>query len=241
MRPMMRHRPRLFQPAGDAVMQIRPFAFSLPGVLLILSASWGQGMAGDPSPKVYLSLNSLYGMAVDRKHVRDFGAAWETPVGRGFTAVARSHYLRVEQPEDFGELDERKDNVYANTFPSTYRIWGFQGALRRYPWEWMPGFFSEALLGYKYIRGADPLPSKGWSMDGFTSGPGVGAFTNQAFEAAVGFGYLWEAKRMRVALGFAFGPEFLFRESILADGTTQSSGEILDLLRFNQLEAGFAF
>lgn len=222
-------------------MQTRPFAFSLPGAVMILAAAWGPGMAGAEPPKVYLSLNSLYGMAADRKHVRDFGAAWEAPVGGGFTAVARMRYLRVVQPDGYGEVAERKDNIYANAFPSTYRIWGFQSALRRHPWEWMPGFFSEALLGYKYIRGADPRPSAGWSMDGIASGPGVGGFTNQSFEAAVGFGYLWEMKRMRVALGFAFGPEFLFRESILADGTRQSSGEILDLLRFNQFEAGFAF
>jgi hypothetical protein len=105
----------------------------------------------------------------------------------------------------------------------------------------MPGFFSEALLGYKYIRGSNPEPSHWWSMHGIAVGPDVADFANHAFEAAVGFGYLWEVKRMRVALGFAFGPEFLFRESTLADGSRQSSGDILDLLRFNQFEAGFAF
>ena len=221
-------------------MQTQPFAFSLPGALAFLAAAWGHGTAGAESPKLYLGLNSLYGMAADRKHVRDFGAALEAPVGGGFTAVARTRYLRVEQA-GYEHEDERKDNVYANTFPSTYRVWGFQGALRRHPWEWMPGFFSEALLGYKYIRGANPQPFPGWSMDGNTIGPDVGAFTNHAIEAAGGFGYLWEVKRMRVALGFAFGPELLFRESTLADGLRQSSGEILDLLRFNHLEAGFAF
>jgi hypothetical protein len=227
------------QPSARPYYRIASAVFSLPWARLILMAAYGYGMAGAESPKLYLSLNSLYGMAADRHHVRDFGAAWEAPVGGGFTAVARSRYLRVEQRES-GEV-ERKDNVYANTFPSTYRIWGFQGALRRHPLEWMPGFFSEALLGYKYIHGANPEATPGWSMDGFTIGPGVGAYSNHAFEAALGFGYLWEVKRMRFALGFAFGPEFLYRESALADGSRQSSGEILDLLRFNQFEAGFAF
>lgn len=222
-------------------MQTRSFIRSSTPTLLLVAAAWGPGTAGAEPPKVYLSLNSLYGMAADRKHVRDFGAAWEAPVGGGFTAVARTRFLRVEQPDDHGKETERKDNVYANTFPSTYRIWGFQGALRRHPWEWMPGFFSEALLGYKHIRGTDPHPTIGWSMDGITGGPRVGSFTNHAFEAAVGFGYSWEVKRMRVALGFAFGPEFLLRQSTLADGSRRSSGDVLELLRFNQLEAGFAF
>lgn len=222
-------------------MQTRRSTSTLPSALTILAIACGPGTAGADAPKVYLSLNSLYGMAADRKHVRDFGAAWEAPLGGGYTAVARTRFLRVEQPDDPGKETERKDNVYANTFPSTYRIWGFQGALRRHPWEWMPGFFSEALLGYKYIRGGDPHPYPGWSVDGLTGEPGVGAFANHAFEAAVGFGYAWEVKRMRVALGFAFGPEFLYRRSTLADGSRRASGDVLDLLRFNQFEAGFAF
>ena len=222
-------------------MQTKPFTRSLPLALAILFAALGLGMAGAESPKLYLSLNSLYGMAADRQHIRDFGAAYEAPLGGGFTAVARARFLRVEQPDDYAKENERKDNVYANTYPSTYRVWGFQGALRLHPWEWMPGFFSEALLGYKQIRGTDPHPTPAWSMDGITGGPGVADFTNHAFEAAMGFGYSWEVKRMRLALGFAFGPEFLFRRSTLADGSRQSSGDVMDLLRFNQFEAGFAF
>jgi hypothetical protein len=163
-------------------------------------------------------------MAADRQHIRDFSAAFEMPVGRGVSAVARGRYLRVKQ--DQHDENERRDNVYATTFPSRYRLLGFQSALRMRPWDWMEGFFSEALFGYKNIRGVD--------LD-------AASFDNHAFEAAVGFGYIWEAKRMRFALGFAFGPEFLFRNNTFADGSRQSSGEILDLLRFNQFEVGYAF
>jgi hypothetical protein len=189
--------------------------------------------------QAYFSLNSLYGMAADRQHIRDFGAAFEMPMGRGVSAVARGRYLRVKQ-EPWNET-ERRDNVYADMFPSRYQIAGVQAALRLRPWEWMEGFFSEALLGYKQIRGGDPEPRPVPSFEGYTGAPGVASFTNHAFEAALGFGYMWEMKRMRVALGFAFGPEFLVRNDKLTDGSSRSTGEILDLLRFNQFEVGYAF
>ena len=196
-------------------------------------------MARGETSQLYLSINSLYGTADDRKHIQDFGAAWEAPVADGLTAVARGRYLWVKQQE--WHEDERKDNVYANGFPATYTVLGFQAALRLRPWEWMPGFFTEALLGYKSIIGRFPEASLGWSMDQWDAGPDADAFANHALETAVGFGYLWEWKRLRGALGFAFGPEFLFRDSEYADGTRASSFEVLDLLRFNQLEIGYAF
>jgi hypothetical protein len=210
------------------------YALAIPTLLLIPSAR-----AGDETSQVYLSLNSLYGTAQDRQHIKDFGAAWEMPVGRNFTAVARARYLWVKQ-DDWDE-EERKDNVYANGFPATYTIIGFQAALRRHPWEWMPGFFAEALLGYKQILGAYPDAAQAMAMDGWSRGPDTQSFANHALETAVGFGYLWEMRRLRVALGFAFGPEFLFRNSVLADGARESSSEVLDLLHFNQLEIGYAF
>jgi hypothetical protein len=196
------------------------------------------GAAAAESPQVYYSLNSLYGMASDRRHIMDVGAAWEMPAGKGFTAVTRARYLRVKQ-EVYAE-DERKDNIYANTFPSTYRVLGIQTALRLHPWEWMPGFFSEALLGYKNITGGDWEPAPGEYFDE-SFGDGIVSYENHALETAIGFGYLWEMKRMRFALGFAFGPEFLFRDSRLESGDRRTSVEVLDLLRFNQFEIGLAF
>ena len=196
-------------------------------------------MARGETSQLYLSLNSLYGTADDRKHIQDYGAAWETPVAEGLTAVARGRYLWVKQKE--WHEDERKDNVYANGFPATYTVLGFQAALRLRPWEWMPGFFTEALLGYKHIDGR--FPEASWNLFEPVGGGNAeaDAFANHALETAVGFGYLWEWKRLRGALGFAFGPEFLFRNSAYADGTRTSSSEVLDLLRFNQLEIGCAF
>ncbi|MEO6094450.1 MAG: hypothetical protein ABIW76_01820 [Fibrobacteria bacterium] len=189
-------------------------------------------------PKVYCSLVSLYGTASDRRHIRDFGGAFEMPAGETWTAVARFRYLNVEQ-EEWNE-QERGDNVYANSFPSEYRVLGFQAALRRHPWEWMPGFFAEALLGYKRISGGATSAMETF-MDGPAFGSNVTTYTNHALETAIGFGYLWEMKRLRIALGYAFGPEFLFRNSRYNDGTTQASSELLELLRFNQLEVGYSF
>jgi hypothetical protein len=160
------------------------------------------------------------------------------PLGKTWTAVARFRYLNVEQ-EEWNER-ERADNVYANAFPSEYRVLGFQSALRRHPWEWMPGFFAEAVLGYKRITGSSQAAS-GTFMSGPAFGSSIASYTNHAFETAIGFGYLWEFQRLRIALGYAFGPEFLFRNSRYEDGTTRTSSEALELLRFNQLEAGFAF
>ncbi|GEM_PF-4386841 len=196
------------------------------------------GSALAESHKLYVSLNSLYGTASDGGHIRDFGAAWETPMAFDFTVVARFRYLSVKQ-EAWNEED-RNDNIYANTFPAAYRVLGFQASLRSHPWEWMPGFFSEALVGYKNITGGSSDASAGWAMDVFSMGPKMSSFTNHAFESAIGFGYQWELGRLRFDLGFAFGPEFLFRNSVYADGTRQSSDEVVDMLRFNQFEIGVA-
>jgi hypothetical protein len=227
-------------------MKTWPLMLNLLSTLLpvVSIMATGAAAATEPAyprverPQVYLSLNSLYGTASDRRHIRDFGGACEMPVGKTWTAVARFRYLNVEQ-EEWNER-ERADNVYANTFPSEYRVLGFQSALRRHPWEWMPGFFAEAVLGYKLITGGSEAES-GTFMSGPAFGSNVASYTNHAFETAIGFGYLWEFKRLRVALGYAFGPEFLFRNSRHEDGTTQASSEALELLRFNHLEAGFAF
>jgi hypothetical protein len=190
---------------------------------------------------IYYSLNSLYGSTFDHRHIRDVGAAWEQPLKGGYSAVARFRYLKVSQ--DAWNEDERDDNVYANIFPATYRLLSFQSALRRHPWEWMPGFFTEAMLGYKHIEGENRDASPGWAFDGFSGGTGTDteSFSNHAFETGVGFGYLWELKRMRFALGFVFGPELLVRNSVSVDGAKSTSSEIVDLLRFNQFEVGLAF
>ena len=195
------------------------------------------GCAMADSPNVWLSLNSLYGTAADQRHVRDLGAAWEQPLGKGFSLVNRFHYLKVRQDP----LAERKrsDNVYANSFPSRYRLLGFQAALRRHPWEWMPGFFCEALAGYKRIDGGYAEADGEESYFRWVSGEE--SFLNQGFEIAAGFGYLWEWKRMRLSLGFKFGPEWLFRSSVYGDGSRIAGMDVLEFLRFNDLEAGIAF
>lgn len=222
---------------------LRLLSSPLPALASIMMAT-AVGAAGEPPyprierPKAYCSLTSLYGTASDRRHIRDFSGAYEMPVGGSWTALARFRYLNVEQ-EEWNER-ERADNIYANTFPSEYRVLGFQAALRRHPWEWMPGFFAEAVLGYKRITGGAEAGT-GTYMNGPAFGSNAASYTNHAFETAIGFGYLWEVKRLRVALGYAFGPEFLFRNSVYTDGTTGGSSEVLELLRFNQLEIGYAF
>jgi hypothetical protein len=191
------------------------------------------------APGLSFSLPSLYGSVSDYKHIRDVGAAWEIPVRESASAILRIRYLRLEQDE--WPEDERGDNIYANVFPSTYRVLGFQTALRRYPWEWMPGFYSEALLGYKRITGkSHRYPSLAWFENGVPESE-IRSFANDAFEAALGFGYQWRLKRMRTTLGFAFGPELIYRSSRLAGGGREAAREFTDMLRFNQLEMGLAF
>jgi hypothetical protein len=206
----------------------------------VLGAATGHCSASAAeTPNVYYSLNSLYGTAFDHRHVRDAGAAWEMPLRRGYTAVTRFHYLQVEQ--DPWNEQERDDNVYANTFPATYRLLGFQAALRRHPWEWMPGFYAEAMMGYKKIDGENPDRSPGFGWGDIMPFSEMETFSNHAFETGIGFGYLWELKRMRFTLGFVFGPELLLRNSVSFDGKRASSSEIVDLLRFNQFEVGLGF
>ena len=57
----------------------------------------------------------------------------------------------------------------------------FQGALRRLPWEWVPGFHAEAVLGYKRIDGEARGSTKPRDF-AFSNGNGLEFFTNHAFE-----------------------------------------------------------
>lgn len=188
---------------------------------------------------VYADLRSAYGTALDRSHVLGYGAALEAPLGEGISAVARGRFLRVDQPA-WGE-EKRSEDAYTDAFPARYRVYGVQAALRAYPWEWLPGFFAEALLGYKRITGFIPNASPGWAADGWVSGPDIESFSNQAYEAAIGYGYRWSWGPMRASLGFAFGPEIVLRTSRFAGDGGRRATDVSDLLRFNALELGCAF
>lgn len=187
--------------------------------------------------QIYLDLRSAYRTALERPSVLGYGGTLEAPLKEGITAVARARYLRVDQ-RDWDE-EERGEDAYVDAFSAAYQVYAFQAALRIYPWEWLPGFFSEALMGYKRIISGTPAASPGWSE--WVTEPGVPSFENHAYEAALGYGYRWSWGPLRASLGFAFGPELVFRTSRLAGGDVRTVRDFSDLLRFNALEIGCGF
>jgi hypothetical protein len=221
------------------------FGFTLMACLLGLSGASAKAFPESeaPCPGVYLALNSLYSSVTEHRNIRDIGLAWEQPILGSLSIILRYRYLRLRQ--DAWNEKERNDNVYASTYPASYRISGFQAALRRYPWEWMPGFYAEALIGYKRISGRENDWSGGPSTghigpEGLYLGSEIAAFENDAYESAIGAGYQWKFKRLRITLGLAFGPELLIRNDRAFDGGRESSHDFTGLLRFNHLEAGIA-
>jgi hypothetical protein len=194
---------------------------------------------GYAGPAAYIDMPSVWNSAVDRGHTRAFGFGLEVPWGERYAAIARAHSLHVRQGP-YEELD-RADAFYASGNPQTFWMWGFQAAGRAYPWEWLPGFFAEAIGGYKGAVGRNPDASPGGGGE-VTRPAEVRSFKTQAYSVGAGFGYRWIWGPSRIALGFAFGPEWVFRKGKDADGgfrTQRDMGD--DLLRFNSLELGFAF
>jgi hypothetical protein len=215
-------------------MRVSAFAFAslLPAVALAhvpLSAA----------PAAYIDIPAIWNSAVDRSHTRAFGIGVEIPWCERYAAIARAHSLHVRQGpyEDF----DGAGAFYALGNPKTFWMWEFQASARTYPWEWLPGFFAEALGGYKWALGRNPDASSG-SGAGIHRPAEIRSFTTRAYAVGAGFGYRWIWGPSRLVLGFAFGPEWVFREGKDADGGLRPQRDMGDdLLRFNSLEAGFGF
>ncbi len=199
-----------------------------PLVLLLLAAGPSPAVAG---PQIYLDLGSVYRSYQKEAHASGWGAAVEHPWREKLAWVVRGRYLSVAQ-DQWRDANLAED-FYAEGYPASYRMAGAQASLRIYPWEWMPGFFAEGLLGGKRITGTMPGPgAMSYEPVGGELRYGYVSFTNYAVETAVGVGYRWSWSRLRIAAGLAFGPEFVFR----GEGGT----DYTDLLRFNALEIGCA-
>lgn len=197
-------------------------------------------------PEIYLSLNSLYGTAADFRHTADAGLTLEE-TAYGFSYLARLHYRQAREDHRYSG---DQDILIGDLDYADMRSFGFQTALRRHPFEWMPGFFTEALIGYENIRARSRYepwnPPEEWDMSlemYRNSIPyQVRSTQNHTVQTGAGFGYVWEFARARVSLGFVLGSEFLFRNSALATGKVERSHDMIgSLLRFNQLEMGYAF
>ena len=185
-------------------------------------------------PKFYFSLNSLYKTASDYRAHKEFGASIELA---GFPQYYSTARLEI--------WDDKRYALREKGF-------GLQTSLRRYPSAEIPGFFGEALLGYKLLEGANP--NAGPYHDcclgegGFEGGkPDAANYKNHYAEAGFGFGYRLNWSRVQFIASFIFGPQILFRNSTLWGGAEESAVELQPnelaggLLRFNQFEMGYAF
>jgi hypothetical protein len=191
------------------------------------------------APAAYIDLPAVWNSAVDRSHTRAFGVGLEIPWGERYAAIARARSLHVRLgPNE--ELD-RADAVYALGNPQTFWMWEFQAAGRTYPWEWLPGFFAEALGVYKWAMGRNPDATPGGGGEIHREAE-VRSFTTRAYLVGAGFGYRWIWGPTRIVLGFAFGPEWVLREGKAADGGFRSGRDMGDdFMRFNSLEFGIGF
>jgi hypothetical protein len=174
-------------------------------------------------PNLYYDVGSAYRTLHKVYHASAWGGAVEIPWGEKLSWVARARYLQVAQ--DPWQDANMAEDFYAEGYPARYRLAGAQASLRVFPWEWMPGFFAEGLLGGKRIEGSFE------TRQGFAD-PYAESYTTYALETAVGAGYRWSWGPLRTSVGLAFGPEFVFRGGRQTDYT--------DLLRFNALEIGCA-
>ncbi len=191
------------------------------------------------APSIFIDLPAVWNSAVDRAHTRSFGAAVEIPWAERYSAVARAHTLHVRQGP-YSELD-RTDAFYALGNPRTFLMWEFQASGRMYPWEWLPGFYVEGLTGYKRAEGRDPDAAAGMGGE-IIQAAEIRTFKTQAFGIGAGFGYRWIWGHSRIALGFAFAPEWVRREGKYADGGWGRKTDFSDdMLRFNSLELGLGF
>lgn len=191
------------------------------------------------APSFYVDMPAAWSSAVDHAHTRAFGAGLEIPFAGRHAAVARGSFLHVKQTP--WSQDDRSDRFFGMGIPLDYRLWMFQAAWRIYPWEWLPGFYAEALAGCKRGVGENPLAAPSVHSEIRISAE-VRSFATWAWEGGIGFGYAWTWAPTRIVLGFAFGPEWIRRGGRDADGNEVHADDWdTSLLRFNSLELGLAF
>jgi hypothetical protein len=198
---------------------------------------------GDRRPRLSLSPLSAYGMAADFDRAVDLGFALERPVSdRNSALLGIRHKTFMPASASDGDGFSRSS-------------WGVEAAFRRHPWDWMPGFFFQALFALEAGRAEnlayDPVP-RGYqhALSAFSElDETVLRVDRRAYEGGLGYGYVWSLGRVAVELQGIFGP--IGREDTAHarwtryDGATgqarQRTGWTGELIRFRDLRVGLVF
>jgi hypothetical protein len=187
------------------------------------------GANGPESPRIYFGLTGLYETTRKFESTQDISIALETPLPAGNGWVNRLHF-RTDRVEGVKE-----------------KIMGIQTAIRRYPWDWLPGLFSELQLGYENIQGkyffVDNVSELPWEPA--RSHINTTSWSNHSVEPGIGLGYQWKRGPFCASLGLLFGP-YLFIPNRTKVGPYALHIDFYkyegrSLLRLNHFEIGFVF
>jgi hypothetical protein len=196
---------------------------------------------GNRQPRLHASTLSLYGTAADYERTLDLRLALEWPLSDRNSAVAglRRRTFRQASPEHGDGFDREG--------------WGFEAALRRHPWEWMPGFFVQGIMAWersiaRNLRPSDQPNRIPHTVHVYYDGT-VRRIDRTAFEGGFGFGYAWTLGRVSLEWQGLFGPAIWQDEARYywkdPEGVGQSFldryGNWSEFLRFRDLRIGYRF
>lgn len=196
----------------------------------------------DRSPRFQASMLSLYGTAADYRRTLDLQAALEWPLSDRVSALGGFRRSRQDA--------KGTDGPYA----SAEHGWGIEAALRRHPWEWMPGFFIQGVAAMRRSEARNPAHDPGaevWWPNRLDYGydATVTRKVRTAYEGGVGYGYVWTFGRLSMELQGILGPS-AWKETVYAtrreyDGSSvhhrQWASDWDSFLRFRDLRVGVRF
>lgn len=196
----------------------------------------------DRSLRLQASVLSLYGTASDYRRTLDFRAALEWPLSD------RSSVL--------GGLRRNRHDAKGAEGPDSYREsgWGIEAAFRRHPWEWMPGFFIQALAAMERSEARNPAhdpDAQVWWPNNMAYGYDA-TLTHRVrivYEGGLGYGYAWSLGRLSMEWQGILGPrawsETAYATRAQSDGSRarfrQWAGDWDSFFRFRDLRIGVRF